>query len=98
MFEWDEDKNASNKKKHGIGFEEAIEVFNDPNCLELFDRIHSSELEDRYICIGDIGGLLIVFVVYEDRRGVVRVISARRAEPKEEMAYYEHLERTFERD
>ncbi len=47
-FEWDELKNKSNRKKHGIWFEEAEHVFGDPAALRYFDTSHSDE-EDRYI-------------------------------------------------
>ena len=45
-FEWDEDKNSMNIKKHGIGFEEAIAVFLDPLAVELYDKGHS-DTEER---------------------------------------------------
>jgi uncharacterized DUF497 family protein len=91
--EWDEKKNKLNQKKHGISFEEAKEVFQDPNAIEFFDEEHS-ENEDRYICLGDIGELVIVVVIFTDRNGIARLISARSAEPIEEETYYEHLKKT----
>lgn len=96
--EWDEEKNRLNKEKHGLSFEEAKEALDDPNAIEFYDKEHSSLDEDRYICIGDIGNFLIVYVVYTDRKGNIRMISARPAEPVEEARYYEHLKRTFGRD
>ena len=51
--------------------------------------------EQRYVCIGDIGGFVVVFVVYQDKKGNIRMISARGAEPKEKEVYYEHLKRTI---
>lgn len=50
-FEWDEDKNKKNRKKHGIWFEEAQQIFDDSNAIEFFDSNHSSE-EDRFIMLG----------------------------------------------
>ena len=50
-FEWDEEKNNLNKKKHGISFETAINVFADPMRIELFDDAHS-EFEERWLTIG----------------------------------------------
>lgn len=94
-MEWDEKKNRSNLKKHGISFEEASEVFNDPHSIEFYDEAHSTCDEDRYVCIGDIGGCVVIVVVYTDRDGRIRVISARQAEPNEKEVYYEHIKRTF---
>ena len=82
------DKNAINIKKHGISFVEAAEVFID----------HSTAEEDRYQVLGDIGNCLIVLVVYTDRNGFARIISARPAEPKEEAVYYEHIKKAFGRN
>lgn len=50
-MEWDEAKNEINIKKHGISFDEAKEVFNDPNALELYDKEHSISEEYIYICL-----------------------------------------------
>lgn len=97
MDKGQEKKNAINIKKHGISFEEAEEVFNDPNSIEFYDGKHSDD-EERYICLGDIGGLIILYVVYTDRNGLARIISARKAEPKEEAVYYEHLKKTLGRN
>ena len=47
-FEWDSIKNEANKKKHGISFENAIRVSNDPCLLEKYDALHSSHDEERY--------------------------------------------------
>ncbi len=97
-MEWDKKKNERNLKIHGISFEEAREVFNDPNAVEFYDESHSGENEDRYICIGDIGECVIITVVFTDRNGTTRIISARKATPKEEEKYYEHFKRTIGRD
>lgn len=50
-FEWDEEKNTINKKKHGISFEEARVVFEDELAI-LFDDPDHSEEEDRFLIIG----------------------------------------------
>ena len=97
-MEWDEAKNEINIKKHGISFDEAKEVFNDPNALELYDKEHSTSEEDRYICLGSIGECLIIVVVFTDRNGNIRLISARKAEPQEEAVYYEYIKRTIGRN
>ena len=50
-FDWDEDKNESNRKKHGVWFEEAQQVFDDPDALMFHDTQHSDD-EDRFIMLG----------------------------------------------
>ena len=50
-FEWDEDKSRPNLRKHGVAFEEAKTVFNDPFAITIADPDHSDE-EDRYVDIG----------------------------------------------
>lgn len=83
-FEWDEKKNQTNIKKHGIDFNTAIYVFNDENRIEIYDEEHSIN-EDRYNTIGMVNQVL--FVVYIERRKHIRVISARIA-TKREVALY----------
>ena len=50
-FEWNKNKNAANKKKHKISFEEARTVFYDENAILFFDEEHSDE-EERYVLLG----------------------------------------------
>lgn len=64
QFEWDEEKNEINKKKHGIDFNTAIRVFDDEDRLEIYDVEHSVD-EDRYNTIGRVHDIL--FVVYTER-------------------------------
>ena len=91
-FEWDENKNAIKKRIHdGISFEYAARVFLDSKRIESFDKNHSNELEERYNVIGYVERVL--FVVYTERgEGNIRIISARRATPNEEAAYYENYD------
>ncbi len=91
-FEWDENKNAINKRIHdGISFEYAARVFLDSKRIESFDKNHSNELEERYNVIGYVERVL--FVVYTERgEGNIRIISARRATLNEEAAYYENYD------
>ncbi len=96
-MEWDSEKNKSNIIKHGISFEEAKNVFNDPNSLELYDKRHSTEDEDRYICIGHTKKYLLLTVCNTDRNGKIRIISARRANAKERSLYYERLRKNYSR-
>lgn len=91
-FEWDENKNDANKKKHGVSFEMAVRVFLDDKRIEKFDEEHSTLDEERVNIIGRVSGLLILFVVATDKSGKTRIISARKAEPEEEAEYYENYD------
>lgn len=83
-FEWDEDKAASNLRKHGVDFADAVGVFDDPLALSMPDEDPG---EDRFIGLGtDMLGRLLV-VVYTYRGGKIRLISARRATPSERRTY-----------
>ena len=93
IFEWNDEKNKANVRKHGIDFETAAYVFNDENRIEYFDIAHSV-FEDRYITIGEIEEVLIVIVVvYTERDDAMRIISARKATNQERRAYYEYTQR-----
>ncbi|MDR2942986.1 MAG: BrnT family toxin [Treponema sp.] len=85
-FEWDEKKNAKNKRKHGVSFKNAKRVFFDPKRFEEFDRKHSF-FEERWITVG-FSDLIWLTVVFTERNGYVRIISARNANKKEEEAYF----------
>ena len=87
LFEWDEKKNKANKKKHGIAFEDAVFVFQDPFILESHDRNHSTWSEDRWRAVGFAERLLCV--VYTERYGNIRIISARVATDEETNEYYQ---------
>ena len=86
VFEWDEEKNILNQRKHGISFETAAYVFTDENCIEMYDFEHSIN-EDRYIAIGRVGDVL--FVVFTERKEKIRLISARLATEAERRLYYD---------
>lgn len=89
QFEWDENKNQLNQQKHGISFEEAKEIFYDTVFTSVSEKIDYGEI--REISIGRIQRVLIVAVVHTDRNGTVRIISARKATPKERRKYNEYL-------
>jgi uncharacterized DUF497 family protein len=91
-FEWDPAKARSNERKHGVGFEIALHVFEDPNALVEQDRIEGGE--QRWQTLGLVGGVLLLLVAhtvrFEDEDEVdevVRIISARRADRKERQRY-----------
>ena len=89
-FAWDERKNTANKRKHGIGFEEAEGVFADDHALLIDDPDHSDR-EERFLLLGISAALrvLVVCHCYRERDDVIRIISARRAD-RSEQADYEH--------
>jgi uncharacterized DUF497 family protein len=85
---WDDRKNLENQRKHGISFEEAITIFADENARLKHDPDHSQK-EDRFILLGFSAKLRILVVahVYEQDDKEVRIISARKATPKERKQY-----------
>ena len=87
-FEWDEKKNVSNKKKHGVSFEEAQTVFIDENALLIHDPDHSDE-EDQFILLGLSSKFRILVVCYCYRKSdeIIRIISARKATRPEQKEY-----------
>lgn len=89
-FEWDENKNAINKRKHKISFEEAQTVFYDEAALLIDDPEHSQE-EERFIIMGlsQKANLLVVCHCYRASETVIRIISARKATKNESKYYYE---------
>lgn len=88
-FAWDLRKARSNKAKHGVSFEEAQTVFLDENARLLDDPDHSEE-EDRFVLLGFSfqARCLIVSHCYRESDSVIRLISARRAVPREEEMYW----------
>lgn len=94
-FEWDEAKNLSNQRKHGISFEEAVQVFLDPFQVSSQDRIEGGERRWRTFGLTARFALLVVAhtTTEYDRDGqeieVIRIISARRADRTERRHYEE---------
>ncbi|HJP83123.1 MAG TPA: BrnT family toxin [Fimbriimonadaceae bacterium] len=86
MFEWDTAKASANLKRHGISFEQAATVFEDPWAITYVDPDHS-DVELREITIGLSENLLILTVSYTDRDGRTRIISARKATKAEQFRY-----------
>ena len=94
-FDWDPTKDALNRVKHGIGFDEAKDVFAPgSHRLDLDDDAHSDD-EIRSRAIGPVArGVL--FVVFNHRDGdVVRIISARRATARERRLYEDWIRRNL---
>lgn len=90
---WDETKDRENRRKHGLAFEEAGELFTSGvEYLEIFDAAHS-ETEDRFIAIGPISRGLVLIVWTEPDEEMIRLISARRATRREQELYEKTMER-----
>jgi len=89
IFDWDDKKNAANLRKHGIAFEDAALVFDDPFHISMPDRI--VEGEQRWQTIGMAEGVLVMLLAHTLETGeedhYVRLISARKAEPHERRRY-----------
>ena len=81
-FEWDDDKNKANIKKHGLAFDDAIRIFADRQRISNIDNRFEYG-EDRFITIGYIQERLCV-VVYTQNNDVIRIISARKANKREQ--------------
>jgi uncharacterized protein len=88
IFEWDDRKNASNKLKHGVAFEDEQTVFFDENAIEFDDPDHSIQ-EERFILLGLSQSLKVLVVCHCHRsdESKIRIISARKATKKEQGAY-----------
>lgn len=89
-FEWDEKKDASNIKKHGISFGEAQTVFIDESALLIHDPDHSDE-EDQFLLLGLSSKfrILVVCHCYRKSAEIIRIISARKATRHEQKEYWE---------
>jgi uncharacterized DUF497 family protein len=90
IFVWDEAKNRINQRKHGISFETAARIFEDPNVVSYPER--RVDEEERWHAIGSAGGIAIVLVVHtseeEDGEEEIRIVSARKASPRERDLYH----------
>ncbi len=87
-FEWDPAKAASNIKKHGVSFEEAQTVFYDDFAVQFFDEAHSGD-ETRFLMLGMSTEARLLLVCHCERGAgnLIRIISARKATPRERTFY-----------
>jgi uncharacterized DUF497 family protein len=94
-FEWSDDKAANNRRKHGIAFRDATQVFNDPFAIAGEDHIESGER--RWQIIGMVERVIVVLVAYTieevGQDEVIRLISARRATRKERIRYEQNRQK-----
>jgi hypothetical protein len=86
IFEWDPKKAESNARKHGVTFDEASTVFGDPLGLLMPDPDHSLN-EGRYLVLGMSNQQRLLVVAFAERPPRTRLISARRATPREWRRY-----------
>jgi hypothetical protein len=93
-FEWDPRKASTNRRKHGVTFDEARTVFADEHALLADDPDHSAD-EERFVLLGLSTALRVLVVVhcYRARSTVIRLISARLADPDERRRYGERWKR-----
>jgi uncharacterized DUF497 family protein len=88
QFEWDADKAATNLRKHGVSFDEAVTAFGDPLSLLLLDPDHSLG-EERYLVLGMSSTNRLLVVAFVERPPRTRIISARLATRRERQNYEE---------
>lgn len=88
-YEWDPRKAKSNRQKHGVCFEDAVLVFDDPRHLSMQDRYENGE--HRWQTIGIVHGIVVIMVAhtirFESGGEIFRIISARKADRKERDRY-----------
>lgn len=91
-FDWDENKNILNHRKHGLWFEECISAFND-KLGRLFHDVAHSDREDRYVLVGMTADqrLLVIVHTFKESEACIRIISARRATKRERLFYEERI-------
>jgi uncharacterized DUF497 family protein len=88
-FEWDEAKNIANIRKHGIDFQDAVDIFSHPVLTAVDERFLYDE--ERWVAIGLVRQIIGV-VAYTERCGdVIRIISARKATKREVRLYEQNI-------
>jgi uncharacterized DUF497 family protein len=86
-FEWNDSKAEANWRNHGVSFELAKTVFNDPFAIERVDD-REEYGEERFVIIGMAEGHVLLFVAYTERGQRIRLISARRVTQYEQEDYF----------
>jgi uncharacterized protein len=85
-FEWDENKAVKNFAKHGVSFNEAETIFDDPLYVDFYDPHHSDD-EDRYLIVGESNQGRLLIVSFTERKDSIRMISSREVTRSERQAY-----------
>ena len=89
IFEWDENKNISNIKKHGIDFNDSAKIFSNPMVTKVDDRKDYNK--KRWIGLGRLGNTIVI-LAYTKRGKNIRIISIRKANKSERKIYYERID------
>ena len=93
IFDWDDAKAESNKKKHGVSFAEAATAFADPNAIEFLD-VKSTDKEDRWILVGLSSRSQVLLVVFVERgEKHIRIVSARKSVKDEINQYFSRVKK-----
>ena len=88
-FEWDENKNLENIRKHRIDFNDAVEIFYGPMIVNSDDRFDYGE--DRFIGAGFMKNMIAIVVFIEKKADVIRIISARKANKNESKQFQKEI-------
>lgn len=92
LFEWDESKAETNERKHGVSFESAARVFDDPYAVAEQDRTEHGE--QRWQTLGMVEGIVMLLVGHtvqeEGQDEIIRIVTARKATRKERQGYDEN--------
>ncbi|MEK6289315.1 MAG: BrnT family toxin [Acidobacteriota bacterium] len=88
-FEWDPVKAAANSSQHGVSFDEAMTVFEDALYVDFYDPDHS-QLEHRYIIVGESDKGRLLMVSYTEADDTIRIISSREVTSEERKEYEEN--------
>jgi hypothetical protein len=91
-FEWDPAKASDNLRKHRVAFTEAATVFRDPLGITAHDP-HHSDAEDRYLTVGASAARRLLIIAHTERRGRIRIISARELNHRERREYENEIKR-----
>jgi uncharacterized DUF497 family protein len=89
IFQWDEEKNKENIRKHNIDFTDANGIFDQPMLVDIDSRKDYGEI--RYIGIGLLKNFVVVVVYTKRNNDIIRIISLRRAAQNERERFTEHL-------
>ena len=93
---WDKRKNRANRAKHKVSFETAVSVFDDPYAISIQDRFVTGE--ERWQTLGLIEGTVVLLVAHlvevEGNEEIIRIISARKATPREREIYAQSRQKT----
>jgi uncharacterized protein len=88
QFEWDKAKAENNLRRHGVSFDLAKTVFEDPFAIEFLDD-REEHGEERFAIVGMNEAKVLLFVAYTEREERIRIISARRATQYEQDGYFQ---------